>query len=103
MLCAVLTGRDDVGRSVLVRVSGRVQGVGFRYFVVREARRLGVAGYAMNLSDGSVEIRAEGESIVVQHLIDAVRRGPKGSRVDDVEIESVEITDGEMSEFDVRY
>jgi acylphosphatase len=57
----------------------------------------------MNLSDGSVEIRAEGESIVVQHLIDAVRRGPRGSRVDDVEIESVEITDGEMSEFNVRY
>ena len=88
---------------MLVRVTGRVQGVGFRYFVVREARRLGVAGYARNLRDGSVEIRAEGENTVVQRLIEAVRRGPTGSRVDDVEIESVEIADGEISEFNVRY
>ena len=85
-----------------LRVTGRVQGVGFRYFVVRQARRLGVAGYAMNMIDGSVEIRAEGESVVVQQLIDAVRRGPGGSRVDDVEVES---KDGgaSFSGFDVRY
>ena len=90
-------------RSVRLRVTGKVQGVGFRYFVVRQARRLDVAGYAMNMSDGSDEIRAAGENVLVQRLIDVVRRGPKGSRVDDVEIESVEFADGEISDFNVRY
>ncbi len=84
-----------------MRVTGRVQGVGFRYFVVREARRLGLAGYAMNMSDGSVEVRAEGDGVAVGGLIDAVRRGPGGSRVDDVDVESV--ADGQMPGFEVRY
>ena len=75
--------------------------MGFRYFVVREARRLGVAGYAMNMSDGSVEVRAEGDGVAVAGLIDAVRRGPGGSRVDAVDVESV--ADGQMPSFEVRY
>lgn len=87
-----------------LRVTGRVQGVGFRYYVVRQARRLGATGYARNLPDGSVEIRAEGSEGVVQDLIEAVRRGPSGSRVDGVDVENLEhASGGAFSGFEVRY
>jgi acylphosphatase len=66
-------------------VSGRVQGVGFRWFVLRRARALALVGWARNLADGRVEVVAVGpkESIA---LLDAdLRTGPRLSRVDDVE------------------
>lgn len=88
-------------QAVHLRVTGRVQGVGFRYFVVREARRLGLDGWTRNRRDGSVEIRAEGPDTDVQALIDATRRGPAGARVDGVEIERP-LPDVELSGFEVR-
>ena len=70
-------------RRLYVRVGGRVQGVGFRYFTRREARRLGLAGYVRNRPDGDVEMEAEGPAGQVDALAEAVRRGPPGSRVRD--------------------
>jgi len=67
-------------------VSGRVQGVGFRYFVAGEARRLGLAGFVRNLRDGRVEAVFAGDAAQVEALLDACRRGPPGSRVDGVEV-----------------
>ena len=69
-----------------VLVSGRVQGVGFRYFVAGEARALGLAGFVRNLRDGRVEAEVCGPADKVEALIAACRRGPPGSRVDGVEI-----------------
>ncbi|MCB1539501.1 MAG: acylphosphatase [Rhodoblastus sp.] len=69
-----------------VLVSGCVQGVGFRYFVVDEARALGLAGFVRNLRDGRVEAEVSGPADKVEALIAACRRGPPGSRVDGVEI-----------------
>ena len=66
-------------------VRGRVQGVGFRWFVADEARRLALRGWVRNNSDGSVEIRARGPNAALQSLESHVRRGPPGSRVSDVE------------------
>ncbi|HMN73151.1 MAG TPA: acylphosphatase [Rhodoblastus sp.] len=73
-------------RAVRVFVSGRVQGVGFRYFVAGEARALGLAGYVRNLRDGRVEAAFSGAADEVEALIAACRRGPPGSRVDDVQV-----------------
>jgi acylphosphatase len=65
-------------------VSGRVQGVGFRYFTRDAAAREGVTGWVTNRADGCVEIYIEGESDAVTRVERAVRRGPPGARVDDV-------------------
>ena len=73
-------------RAVRLFVSGRVQGVGFRYFVAGEARALGLAGFVRNLRDGRVDAEVSGSAARIEALIAACRRGPPGSRVDRVEI-----------------
>jgi len=72
--------------SLLAIVHGRVQGVGFRYFVVREAGRLGLAGYARNLDDGAVEVYAEGARDRLEALCAELERGPVAARVTRVEV-----------------
>jgi acylphosphatase len=66
-------------------VSGRVQGVGFRWFVMREATRLDLAGYVRNLPDGSVEVVAQGPSAGLASLESALRHGPPAARVQAVD------------------
>jgi acylphosphatase len=66
-------------------VAGRVQGVGFRWFVLRAATGCGVRGDVRNLPDGSVEIRATGRPEQLSALLSEVRAGPRGARVDSVE------------------
>lgn len=66
-------------------MKGRVQRVGFRYFVENAAQREGIQGYVRNQHDGSVEIVAEGDVDAMQRFEMAVRRGPAGARVDDVD------------------
>ena len=68
-----------------VRISGRVQGVGFRWFVREEARRLGLSGWVTNLPTGEVEVSAGGEASLVERLRTAVRVGPAGAEVERVE------------------
>lgn len=72
-------------------VEGRVQGVGFRWFVRQEARRLGVAGWVRNLADGSVELTVAGEPTAVRRLIDHVRVGPDSAQVTGLRTEDVEL------------
>jgi acylphosphatase len=66
---------------------GRVQGVGFRWFVWREAERLGLGGFARNLRDGSVEVVSQGPDSALDQLEQALRLGPQGggARVDALE------------------
>ena len=68
-------------------VSGRVQGVGFRYFTLEVARREGVTGWVRNLPDGRVEAVVEGEAEAVTRLERAIRSGPRGARVDTVNVD----------------
>jgi acylphosphatase len=70
-------------RRFLVR--GRVQGVGFRWFVEREAHILGIAGWVRNNTDSSVEVLAMGTRDQLAGLRSRLRQGPRASRVDDVE------------------
>ncbi|MFN2565948.1 MAG: acylphosphatase [Gemmatimonadaceae bacterium] len=66
-------------------VRGRVQGVGFRWFVRERARELGVRGWVRNRGDGSVEVEAEGELATIERLRELLRKGPPGARVSVVE------------------
>ncbi len=68
-------------------VRGRVQGVGFRYFVARQARALALVGWVRNLPDGSVEATAAGSEAALKSFERALREGPRMSRVDTIDIE----------------
>jgi len=68
-------------------VAGEVQGVGFRWYVARHARGLGVAGFARNLPDGRVEVVAVGDPPALARLEELLRAGPAGARVTSVERE----------------
>lgn len=83
-------------------VEGLVQGVGFRAYVDRRASLLGVTGYVMNLNDGRVRVHAEGERRVVEALINDVRLGPRGARVEQASARWIEPT-GRFASFGVRY
>lgn len=82
-----------------VVVSGRVQGVGFRYSMCSEAARLGATGWVRNRADGSVEALVAGTPEAIAGLLAWARRGPPGARVDQVAIEYAE---GEFSGFEAR-
>jgi acylphosphatase len=67
------------------RVCGRVQGVGFRWFVEREAKTLGILGWVRNNTDGTVEVLATGTSDQLSALRSRLQQGPRAARVDNVE------------------
>lgn len=85
-----------------VLISGKVQGVGFRNFTQRNAKKLGINGYAKNLANGKVEVVAEGEKLQLNALVELLWRGPRVSKIDDVKIEERSIT-GEYKTFGIRY
>jgi acylphosphatase len=71
-------------------VSGRVQGVGFRFFAERAARAAGVKGWVRNLADGRVETVAEGEEDAVSRYLEKIGRGPFGGSVASFQVEERE-------------
>jgi acylphosphatase len=72
--------------SAYIRVIGRVQGVGYRYYAVRNADLLGLKGYVKNCVDGSVELQVEGDKELIQQFKDILKQGPRFSDVSDVEL-----------------
>lgn len=82
-------------------VSGRVQGVGYRYFAQDAARREGLHGYVLNRDDGSVEAVAEGDAESIERFERALRRGPSRSRVEHVMIDDINPDQGN-SGFHIR-
>ncbi|MGB3830820.1 MAG: acylphosphatase [Mesorhizobium sp.] len=78
------------GRAVMVRVTGRVQGVGFRYWAVEEAEALGLSGWVRNEPDGSVAALLAGPGEAVEEMLGLLRQGPHGAVVDDIETEPAE-------------
>ena len=84
----MVASRVRVARRYLI--SGRVQGVGYRYFAQSAAEREGVAGWVRNLPDGRVEAVAEGEPEAVDRFAGRLRSGPRHAHVDEIEV--VEVT-----------
>ena len=96
-----MTGEREMERLHAV-VRGRVQGVGFRYYVQQQAVTLQINGWVRNLWDGSVEWVGEGTHSALLHLLGAVYQGSPSSIVEDVESEWLPAT-GEFTSFRVRY
>jgi acylphosphatase len=85
-----------------VVVRGRVQGVGFRYAAVEQARRLGLRGWVRNRADGAVELAAAGPADAVAALLDWVAQGPPLARVHEVRHEPLAAEESLEGEFRVR-
>ncbi|MBD3916870.1 acylphosphatase [Nocardioides hwasunensis] len=78
--------------AVEVRVTGRVQGVAFRWHTEEEARRLGVVGWVRNEVDGSVLLHAEGDEVAVDDLVAWCHHGPPSARVQDVAVREAAVS-----------
>jgi acylphosphatase len=73
-------------------VSGRVQGVGFRFFAERAARELAVVGWVRNLPNGAVESVAEGEADAIARYVERLREGPRMGRVTELRVEEIAVS-----------
>jgi acylphosphatase len=87
--------------AVQLRVSGLVQGVGFRYYVNRKANALGIIGWVRNMYNGDVEIVAEGDRLILESFISEIRIGPRAAWVKEVEIKWKDFQ-GAFSGFEIR-
>jgi len=85
-----------------ILVDGRVQGVGYRNYVERKASQLGLAGYVMNLKDGRVRVRVEGNRGLIEELAHELEKGPPLSRVEHVAVMWRPVT-GRFHSFGIRY
>ena len=72
--------------TVKMKITGKVQGVGFRYFVLRQAQKLGINGWVNNKPNGAVEALAQGDKEDLEQFIAKVKQGPTFSRVEDVSL-----------------
>lgn len=86
----------------LVRIHGKVQGVGFRFFATRVARRLGLKGWIQNLRDGAVEAVVEGEDKAIDEWLEELREGPRYAEVSRIDQEKRDFT-GQHGDFDVKF
>lgn len=91
----------DTQERLSARITGRVQGVGFRNFTQMRARQLGVTGWVRNEKDGSVQLEAEGPRGALEDLLDAVHDGPRTARVEGVDADWSDATN-EFEVFRVR-
>jgi acylphosphatase len=82
-------------------ISGRVQGVGFRYFAQTQARQSGLKGYARNLVDGRVEVLAVGERQALEALIRELSEGPPGARVEECQVSWLDAWEA-LDHFNIR-
>ncbi len=86
----------------LIRIHGKVQGVGYRFFATRVARRLGLKGSIQNHRDGTVEAMVEGEKKAIDEWIEELKEGPRYAEVTRIDQETREFT-GRLGDFDVKF
>ena len=85
-----------------IRIHGKVQGVGYRFFATRVARRLGLKGWIQNNRDGSVEAMVEGEKSALDEWIEQLKEGPRYAEVTRIDQESKDFS-GKLPDFDVKF
>lgn len=85
-----------------IRIHGKVQGVGYRFFATRVARRLGLKGSVQNLRDGSVEAVVEGEKGAIDEWIEELKEGPRYAEVTRIDQDTKEFS-GRLPDFDVKF
>jgi acylphosphatase len=93
---------SDKATAFSARVFGVVQGVGFRYATLAQARKLNLKGYVRNLPDGSVEVVAEGEEAVISRFLVWLSQGPPGASVRRVEKQDIPVQ-GRFQGFSVEF
>ncbi|MDR2796833.1 MAG: acylphosphatase [Treponema sp.] len=94
--------KEVVGFAFSALIRGRVQGVGFRYSAIHEARRLGLSGWVRNRSDGAVEVWSEGPPEKQTSFLKWLHRGPPSARVDSLRYEPRRPT-GKYSNFSIQF
>ena len=82
----LMSSQSEDNLTVNMKIAGKVQGVGFRYFVLRQAQELGINGWVSNKPNGDVESLAQGEKADLEQFIAKVKEGPSFSRVEDVSL-----------------
>lgn len=97
-----MTASAHMPSRLTARVHGHVQGVGYRFFVRREAAARGIRGYVRNLPDGSVEVVAEAARGELEQLLWALERGPLGAEVTSVD-SAFTSGDGTLANFQIRH
>lgn len=96
-----MSGNSAANARIMATVYGRVQGVGYRAFAREAALQLGLSGYVRNLSDGSVQVVAEGEKQLLDRFIEKLKEGPPFGRVTDAEVTWHEYI-GDLKGFSIR-
>lgn len=86
----------------VIRIHGKVQGVGYRFFATRVARRLGLKGSIQNNRDGSVDAVVEGEKNVINEWLEQLREGPRYAEITRIDQETKDFT-GRLGDFDVKF
>ena len=86
----------------VIRIHGKVQGVGYRFFATRVARRLGLKGTIQNNRDGTVDAVVEGEKNVIDDWIEELKEGPRYAEVTKIDQETKDFT-GRLGDFDVKF
>ena len=85
-----------------IKIHGKVQGVGYRFFATRVARRLGLKGWIQNNRDGSVEASVEGEKTAIDQWLEELKEGPRYAEVTKIEQETKDFS-GKLPDFDVKF
>ena len=86
----------------VIRIHGKVQGVGYRFFATRVARRLGLKGTIQNNRDGSVDAVVEGERDSIDDWLEELKEGPRYAEVTKIDQETKDFT-GRLGDFDVKF
>ena len=86
----------------VIRIHGKVQGVGYRFFATRVARRLGLKGSIQNNRDGTVDAVVEGEKDAINDWIEQLKEGPRYAEITRIDQETKDFT-GRLGDFDVKF
>lgn len=102
MICPETRARSEMKELRTIRIFGKVQGVGYRFYATRVARRLNLRGWIRNLRDGTVDAAVEGEASAIDEWVEELREGPRYAEVTKIEQERKDFT-GKLGDFDVKF